>query len=100
MVTAHPGQNVELLCNVTPSGSGLVAWIIDHGIPRGVNSIRGGIAPGYTANLGSNNLIVQNIMMNDDRNDTEYQCVIVIENNTVTEVIQRSNTTILYVAGE
>ena len=30
MVIAHPGQNVELLCSVTPSGGQTVAWIIDN----------------------------------------------------------------------
>ena len=104
-VIAHPGQTVELLCNITPSESELIGWIINQEA-HALNSIQNGIEPGYTANLGSNNLIVQNIMMNDDRNDTEYQCAIVIvgekEGDTPakTEVIRRSEPTILYVAGE
>ena len=102
IVIAHPGQDIELLCDVTPSGSGSVAWIMDHMGPYGVNSIRNGIAPGYIINLGSNNLIVENIMMNDDMNGSEYQCVIVATENSMnpmTEITKRSNTIILYVAG-
>ena len=105
IVIAHPGQDVELLCTLTPSENGSVAWIINSMTPYGLSTIRNGIVPGYTNTLGSNNLIIENIMTNDDRNDTEYQCVILPvvmrENDTVmTEITQRSNTTILYVAGE
>ena len=104
IVIAHPGQDIELLCNITPSGSGSVAWTINHRGPYGLNTIHSDIAPGYTINLGSNNLIVENIMMNDDRNGSKYQCVIVATessmNITMTEITQRSNTIILYVAGE
>ena len=41
--------------------------------------------------------------MNDDRNDTEYSCVIVsstVSQPTITNIIDESDTTILYVAGE
>ena len=93
------------MCNITPSGRELIGWIINQEA-HALNSIQNGIEPGYTANLGINNLIVQNIMMNDDRNDTEYQCAIVTvaekEGNVPasTEAIRRSEPTILYVAGE
>ena len=91
------------MCTVTPSKSGSVAWIIDHRGPYGVNTIHSGIVPRYTINLGSNNLIVENIMMNDERNGSEYQCMIAAAENSMnpmTEITQRSNTIILYVAGE
>ena len=42
-------------------------------------------------------------MMNDSRNSTEYSCVIVlstVSNPTVADVIEESDLTILYVAGE
>ena len=71
--------------------------------PYGLSAIRSNIAPGYTNNLGSNNLIIENIMISDNRNDSEYQCVIITVmrgNNAVTEITQRSNATTLYVAGE
>ena len=101
IVIAHPGQNVTLSCDVTPSGSELVAWLINHIGPYGGNAIYNGLVSGYTTtNLLSNNLIVENIMMNDSRNDTEYHCVIVTLVEGVTEITQMGNSTILYVAGE
>ena len=42
-------------------------------------------------------------MMNDDRNDTEYSCVTVlstVRNPTVADIVDESDPTILYVAGE
>ena len=77
-----------------------MAWLIGHSGPYGVNAIHNGIVTGYTTKLFSNNLIVENITMNDIRNDTEYQCVIVTVVGGVTEITQTGNTTILYVAGE
>ena len=70
--------------------------------PHKLDSIRNGIVTGYTANLGSNNLIIKNITMNDDRNDAEYQCVIVMPGATPNTLLQikRGNVTTLYVAGE
>ena len=66
--------------------------------PYGINSLRNDILPEYSANLGSNNLIVENIMMSDVRNDTEHRCVIVLQG---TSTIQReSDPILLLVAGE
>ena len=45
--------------------------------PYRINALRVGILTGYSAALDSNNLIVENIMMNDVRNGSEYWCVIV-----------------------
>ena len=56
-----------------------------------MSALLNGILTGYSSN--GDNLIVENIMMNDSRNGSEYSCVIVI---TITE----SNPTTLYVAGE
>ena len=42
-------------------------------------------------------------MMNDDRNDTEYSCGIVssaVSQPTLSDILDESNSTILYVAGE
>ena len=100
VVIAHPGQDVELLCTVTPSGSQTAAWIINH-VVYTVQQLHNGILTGYSSN--GNNLIIENIMMNDDRNDTEYNCVTVsgtVSNPTVADIVDESNTTILYVAGE
>ena len=99
-VIAHPGQDVELLCNVTPSGNQTAAWIINH-IVYTVQLLRNGILIGYSSN--GSNLIIENIMMNDDRNDTEYSCVTVSSTvifPTVADIVDRSDPTILYVAGE
>ena len=61
-----------------------------------INALRNGILAGHNATLGSNNLIVENIMMNDNRNDTKYQCVILLQ-----DIIQRrSDRTFLYVTGK
>ena len=102
IIIAHPGQDVELLCDVTPSGSGSVAWVINGRQPYGLSAIRNGIVSGYASDLGSNNLIITSIMMDDDRNDTEYQCVIAIPGATPNTLvaIERGNVTILYVPGE
>ena len=97
IVIAHPGQDVELLCNVTvTSTSEAVEWIVDHEGQHGVNALLNNILPGYSTN--GNNLIVENIMMNDGRNDSEYRCVIILQS---TSTMQReSDLTTLYVAGE
>ena len=99
-VIAHPGQDVELFCTVTPSGSQTAAWIINHAVYT-VQRLHNGILTGYSSS--GNNLIIENIMMNDSRNVTEYNCVTVpstVNNPTSAVIENNSNTTILYVAGE
>ena len=97
IVIVHPaGQDVELLCTVMTSNDEAVAWIINHMGPHGVSALLNGIVDGYSAN--GNNLIVENIMINDDRNNTEYQCVIITQDTTT--ILCKSVPTILYVAGE
>ena len=99
-VIAHPGQNVELLCNVTPSGSQTAAWIINY-VVYTVRQLHDGILTGYSSN--GNNLIIENIMMNDDRNNTQYSCGIVpntVSNPTVVDIYDESDSSTLYVAGE
>ena len=101
IVIAHPGQDVELLCTVTPSDGQTAAWEINDGVVYTLQQLRNGILTGYSSN--GNNLIIENIMMNDDRNDTEYSCGIVsstVSQPTVADIIDESDTTILYVAGE
>ena len=104
IVIAHPGQDVEILCTVTvTSDTQAAAWLINYNIrPYRIGSIRGGILAGYTGRLGSHNLIVENIMMNDDRNGSDYRCVIVPAQGelTLADIIEESDPTILYVAGE
>ena len=98
IVIVHPaGQDVELLCTVMRSGDNeVVAWLINHGGPYGVNAILNGLQAGYSTNR--NNLIVENITTNDGRNNTEYSCVIITQDATT--ILRQSDRTILYVAGE
>ena len=70
--------------------------------PYRINALRNGILTGHSATLDSNNLIVENIMMNDVRNGSEYRCVIVPAQGMITifDIIEESDPTILYVAGK
>ena len=102
IVIAHPGQDVELLCTVTPSDGQTAAWIIDDGVIHTVQQLHNGILTGYSTTDG-NNLIIENIMMNDDRNGTVYSCGTVsstVSQPTFADIIDESDPTILYVAGE
>ena len=105
IVIAHPGQDVELLCNVTvTSTSQTTGWLVSnaglYNLYR-INAIRIGILTGYTATLDSTNLIVENIMMNDSRNGSDYRCVIIpAQGIYIADIIDESNPTILYIAGE
>ena len=89
------------MCNVTPSDGQTAAWIINNGAPDTVVQLHNGILAGYSTN--GNNLIIENIMMNDDRNETEYICVILsstVSQPTIADIIDESDPTILYVTGE
>ena len=89
------------MCDVTPLGGETAAWIIDGVEVYTVQRLRNGILTGYSTN--GNDLIIENIMMNDDRNDTEYICVTVsstVSNPVLTDIEDESDPTILYVAGE
>ena len=83
------------------SGSQKTGWLVNNVGPYRINALRSGILTGHSATLDSNNLIVENIMMNDGRNGTVYRCVIVPAQGmiTVTDIIDESDPTILY-AGE
>ena len=82
---------------MTSNNNEQVAWTINSGTPYTVSGLRNGIVAGYSAN--GNNLIVESIMMNDDRNNTEYRCVIITIGTTAI-ILRESDPTILYVAGE
>ena len=103
IVIAHPGQDVELLCTVTvTSTSQTIGWLVNNEGPYTISSLHNGILTGYTATLDNSNLIVENIMMNDVRNGSEYRCVIVPAQGMITlaDIIDESDPTILYVVGE
>ena len=101
IVIAHPGQDVELLCTVTVTSNTQAAWLINNMGPYRLNAIRDGTLAGYTgAGSDSNNLIVKNIALNDDRNGTDYRCLEVPQDILSLAIVEESNSTILYVAGE
>ena len=87
---------------MTDPGRQAAAWIINNVGPYRVNSLSGGILAGYSATWISNNLIVLNIMMNDDRNGSNYRCVIVPAQGTssLANIMEESAPTTLYVAGK
>ena len=102
----HPaGQDVKLsysgLRPVYPNET--QGWMIGI-ISYGVSSLFNGILDGYSADYLSrnNNLIIKNITVNDDRNDTKYRCAILSQFSYFYhyEVVESGNATILYVAGE
>ena len=106
IVIAHPGQDVELLCSLNMvlilQYQYQAAWLVNNAGAYRINAIHNGILAGHTATLDSNNLIVENITMNDVRNGSEYRCVIVPAQGMLTsaDIIEESDPTILYVAGE
>ena len=107
IVIVHPdGQDVTLPFGLRQAVSGrneTSAWLIGNvQDPYGVNALVNGILTGYSADLHNDNLIIKNIRMDDDRNDTEYQSVIGTPGtvpNTL-DVVENGNITILYVAGK
>ena len=42
-VMAHPGQDFELSCDVTPSGNGSVTWVINGMPPYELSAVCNGI---------------------------------------------------------
>ena len=62
----------------------------------GINSLANGILAGrYSVDVHSNDLIIKNITMNDDRSGTWYQCVILRSDVFHDEVIENGNGTVL-----
>ena len=64
-----------------------------------IKLLRNRILNGYSATLGSSYLIVEDIKKNDARNGKEFLCVVVLRNDTTT-ILDRSDPTTLYIAGE
>ena len=105
ILTVRPaGQNVELMCTLRqPSreNNETIGWIINLSVVYGVSFLSNSGVRGYSADLLSNNLIIKNITMNDNRNTTEYQCVIHISMGHLghEEVVESGDIIILHVAG-
>ena len=92
IVIAHPGEDVELLCNIT--GTVGIYWIVNETI-YGLDQLFNGQLTGY--NTSGTNIIVENIMMNDVRNGTTYTC---IQPQTPPTPNIVTDPSFLYVAGE
>ena len=96
ILIVHPaGQDVKLLCTVMQPGK--ATWLINYNGPYGVSALHNDILKGYSANMDTNSLIIENIMLNDVRNNTEYRCGLRTQPKST---ILDSDPTILYVAGE
>ena len=80
------------MCDVT--GAGATAWRISGTIHLLSKLFTGAVA-GH--NISGRNIIVEDIMMNDVRNGSQYQCEI-LQNPPDPNI--EGNVTILYVAGE
>ena len=62
--------------------------------PYEVSALHSGALGGYSSR--GNNLIVQNIRLNDDRDGSNYTCMI----NSTRAILRQSSLTFLYIAGE
>jgi len=89
-VIVHPGQDVELLCNIT----GGTAWRVNGRGPYGISALRNGIISGHSSY--GRNIIVKNVMLNDIRNGTWYKCVVTQGDL----ILNESSATHLFIAGE
>ena len=86
-VIAHPGSFVELSCNLVRTTRNLnIRWLVDYSGPYGINALYNGLLDGYSASAHTTSIIILNIMMNDSRNGTEYQCVSMSYNNMIEQV--------------
>ena len=92
MFIALPGQNVTLICDIT--GVGGTSWRINNMLHT-LNELLIGTVAGHS--VSGRNIVVEDIMMNDVRNGSQYQCVVIQDppNPNI-----EGNMTILYVAGE
>ena len=95
-VIVLPGQDVELLCNLNFTG-GFALWTINRESVYSPNELFIGRLPGYNISLDGRNIIIEDIMMNDDRNGSNYICIIPQAPPTPDIV---SDPTILLVAGK
>ena len=90
---ALPGQDVELLCDVIGQEASTL-WQI-NGTLRTLSDLFAGAVAGH--NISGRNIVVEDIMMNDVRNGSLYQCVMLqaLPNPSI-----MGNLIVLYVAGE
>ena len=92
VMIAHPGQDVELMCDVDGTEESTRWQINGSSSLLTLNELSNGTVTGHS--VSGRNIVVEDIMMNDVRNGSQYQCVVL--NPSVTP----GNPFILYVAGE
>ena len=94
IVISIPGQDVELMCDV---GTGpTVLWRINESSStHPLNDLFNGAVAGHSAS--GSNIVIQNIMMNDVRNGSQYRCEV---SQLPPDPNIIGNVTIMYVAGE
>ena len=85
------------MCDVNVTGAGSTAWRINGSLQSySLNNLFFGSMAGY--NVSGRNIVIEDIMMDDVRNGSLYQCVINVDFNP--NPIKMGYSTILYVAGE
>ena len=89
---AHPGDDVELVCNVTSQFTTFVLWIVNGNLFTR-NQLFNGDLPGH--NISGTNILILDITLGDSRNGSEYYCVIP---QGIVDI--ESDRAFLYVAGE
>ena len=93
IVTAHPGQDIELPCNIT---SGIVSWRLNNIGRYSLSELSSGRIHGYSSS--GNNLIVKDILVNDFRDGYLFKCW--TQSTTTTTKFTLNNQYLLYVVGE
>ena len=89
---AHPGQDKELTCDVNGTEESTHWQINGSSTLISLSDLLNGAVAGH--NRSGRNIVVKDIVMNDDRNGSLYQCVVVATPTMGGKLI------ILYVAGE
>ena len=91
IVIADPGQDFELTCDVNGTEAS-TNWQI-NGLPViTLGELSNDAVAGHNAN--GRNIVIEDIMMNDVRNGSQYQCL------SLAPPITAGNLITLYVAGE
>ena len=93
IVIARPGQDVELMCDVA-AGVGSTLWQINGTLYALTQLFSGAVS---TYNISGRNLVIEDIMMNDVRNGSKYQCVLLRDPPDPSIM---GNISSLYVAGK
>ena len=89
---AHPGQDMELTCDVDGTEESTHWQINGSSTLISLSDLLNGAVAGH--NRSGRNIVVKDIVMNDDRNGSLYQCVVVATPTMGGKLIT------LYVAGE